>query len=97
MLRVAFYSLKRRAAPGVDGVTWAEYKENLDENLQDLANRLRRGAYRAKPVKRQHIPKDDGRQRPIGITAVEDKIAQRAVVMVLEALYEEEFLGFSYG
>jgi len=96
-LRSAYYALKRDAAPGVDGETWRHYGENLKENLTDLADRLRRGAYRAKPVKRTFIPKADGRQRPLGITALEDKIVQRATVQVLNAIYETDFVGFSYG
>jgi group II intron reverse transcriptase/maturase len=97
MLRVAFFSLKREAAPGVDGQTWRHYGEALEENLQDLSDRLKRGAYRAKPVRRVFIPKADGRQRPLGVTALEDKIVQRATVEVLNAIYETDFLGFSYG
>jgi RNA-directed DNA polymerase len=97
MLRVAFFSLKREAAPGVDGQTWRHYGEGLEENLQDLSDRLKRGAYRAKPVRRVFIPKADGRQRPLGVTALEDKIVQRATVEVLNAIYETDFLGFSYG
>jgi RNA-directed DNA polymerase len=96
-LRVAFFSLKREAAPGVDGQTWRHYGEALEENLQDLSDRLKRGAYRAKPVRRVFIPKADGRQRPLGVTALEDKIVQRATVEVLNAIYETDFLGFSYG
>jgi len=96
-LRRAYFSLKRDAAPGVDGETWRHYGEDLEENLQDLADRLKRGAYRAKPVKRSYIPKADGRQRPLGVTVLEDKIAQRATVEVLNAIYETDFLGFSYG
>lgn len=96
-LRDAYYSLKRKAAPGVDGETWRHYGENLEENLQELSGRLRRGAYRAKPVKRAYIPKTDGRQRPLGITVLEDKIVQRATAEVMSAIYEEDFLGFSYG
>ena len=96
-LREAYFSLKRSAAPGVDGETWRHYGENLEENLQDLADRLKRGAYRAKPVKRAFIPKPDGRQRPLGVTSLEDKIVQRATVEVLNAIYETDFLGFSYG
>jgi group II intron reverse transcriptase/maturase len=96
-LRKAYYSLKRGAAPGVDGETWRSYGENLEENLKDLSGRLHRGAYRAKPVKRSYIPKPDGRQRPLGITAFEDKIAQRSAVEVLSVIYEVDFLGFSYG
>ena len=97
MLRVAFFSLKREAAQGVDGQTWRHYGEALEENLQDLSDRLKRGAYRAKPVRRVFIPKADGRQRPLGVTALEDKIVQRATVEVLNAIYETDFLGFSYG
>jgi group II intron reverse transcriptase/maturase len=96
-LREAYYSLKRTATPGVDGETWQHYGENLEENLLNLSDRLQRGAYRAKPVKRAYIPKEDGRQRPIGVTALEDKIVQRAVTDVLEAIYETDFKGFSYG
>src|SRR6266446_3266664 len=97
MLREAYYGLKRDAAPGVDGETWRRYGENLESNLEDLAGRLRRGAYRAKPVRRAFITKEDGRQRPLGVTALEDKIAQRATVEVLNPIYETDFLGFSYG
>ena len=96
-LRVAYYALKHGAAPGIDGETWEHYGKNLEENLHTLSGRLRRGAYRAKPVGRAYIPKTDGRQRPIGIPALEDKIVQRAVVEVLNAIYEQNFLGFSYG
>jgi len=96
-LREAYLGLKRNAAPGVDRVTWQAYGEQLEENLQDLSGRLKRGAYRAKPVKRSYIPKEDGRLRPLGVTALEDKIAQRASVEVLNAIYETDFLGFSYG
>lgn len=96
-LREAYYAVKRTAAPGVDGRTWLEYGKNLEENLQDLSNRLKRGAYRAKPVHRKLIPKPDGRQRPIGLPVLEDKIGQRAVVAVLNAIYELDFRGFSYG
>jgi len=97
MLRVAYFSLKKEAAPGVDGETWRHYGEELERNLQDLSERLKRGAYRAKPVRRVFIPKADGRQRPLGVTALEDKIVQRAAVEVLNAIYETDFLGFSYG
>ena len=96
-LRRAYFSLKREAAPGVDGETWRHYGEALEKNLQDLSERLKRGAYRAKPVRRVYIPKADGRQRPLGVTALEDKIVQRAAVEVLNAIYETDFLGFSYG
>lgn len=96
-LREAYFSLKRDAAPGVDEVTWQQYGEELEENLQDLSVRLKRGAYRARPVRRVYILKADGRQRPIGVTTLEDKVAQAAVVMVLSQVYEVDFLGFSYG
>src|SRR6184192_89385 len=96
-LRMAYFSLKKEAAPGVDGETWRHYGEELEKNLQDLSERLKRGAYRAKPVRRVYIAKTDGRQRPLGVTALEDKIVQRAAVEVLNAIYETDFLGFSYG
>ena len=96
-LRTAYLALKRDAAAGVDGETWRHYGEELEANLQDLSERLKRGAYRAKPVRRAYIPKADGRQRPLGVPALEDKIVQRAVVEVLNAIYEADFLGFSYG
>ena len=97
MLREAYFGLKREAAPGVDGQTWQEYGEQLEENLKDLSARLKRGAYRAKPVRRVLIPKPDGSMRPLGVTTLEDKVVQRAVVEVLNAIYEADFLGFSYG
>jgi len=96
-LRQSYYALKRDSAPGVDGETWSQYGEELEKNLQDLSARLRRGAYHAKPVKRVYIPKPDGRQRPIGMPALEDKIVQRAAAKVLSAVYEIDFKGFSYG
>jgi RNA-directed DNA polymerase len=96
-LRMAYFSLKKEAAPGVDGETWRHYGETLEDNLQDLSPRLKRGAYRAKPARRVYIPKADGRQRPLGVPALEDKIVQRAAVEVLNAIYETDFLGFSYG
>jgi group II intron reverse transcriptase/maturase len=96
-LREAYLALKPDASAGVDGETWHHYGETLEANLQDLSARIRRGAYRAKPVRRVFIPKADGRQRPIGVPALEDKIVQRAVVEVLNAIYETDFLGFSYG
>jgi RNA-directed DNA polymerase len=96
-LRWAYGQIKRQAAPGVDGETWRHYGEDLEDNLQDLSHRLRRGAYRAKPVRRTYIPKADGRMRPLGVTALEDKLVQRATVEVLNAIYETDFLGFSYG
>ncbi len=94
---MAYFGLKRDAAAGVDGETWDHYGEALEDNLQDLSSRLKRGAYRAKPVRRTYIPKTDGRLRPLGVPALEDKIVQRAVVEVLNAIYERDFLGFSYG
>ena len=96
-LRFAYFQLKRHAAAGVDGETWRHYGEALEENLQSLSHRLKRGAYRAKPVRRVYIPKADGRQRPLGVPALEDKLVQRATVEVLNAIYETDFLGFSYG
>lgn len=96
LLRSAFFSLKRDAAAGVDGLTWREYEKNLDSRLEDLHVRVHRGAYRALPSRRRLIPKKVG-QRPLGIAALEDKILQRAVVEVLNAIYEVDFLGFSYG
>ncbi len=96
-LRAAFLGLKRDAAAGVDGQTWRHYREALEGHLQDLSARLKRGAYRAQPVRRVFIPKRDGRQRPLGVPVLEDKLVQRAVVEVLNAIYEQDFLGFSYG
>lgn len=96
-LRAAYLATKREAAPGIDGETWTQYGQALEDNLQDLSERLRRGAYRAKPVRRVYIPKPDGRQRPIGVPVLEDKIVQRAATEVLGAVYEADFLGFSYG
>ena len=89
--------MKPKAAPGVDGVTWKDYGQALEDNLQDLHARVHRGGYRAKPSRRVYIPKPDGRLRPLGVTALEDKILQRAVVEVLGTIYEADFLGFSYG
>jgi RNA-directed DNA polymerase len=97
LLRSSYFELKRQAVPGVDGMTWHEYGRNLEERLDDLHGRIHRGAYRAQPSKRAWIPKTDGRQRPLGIAALEDKIVQQAVKTVLEQIYEEDFLGFSYG
>jgi group II intron reverse transcriptase/maturase len=97
LLRESYYRLKRQAAPGVDGVTWPQYEEDLDERLKDLHERVHRGSYRAQPSRRTTIPKADGRKRLLGIAALEDKIVQAAVVEVLNAIYEEDFLGFSYG
>jgi len=96
-LRTAYESLKKKAAPGVDGVTWEQYHAGQDENLKDLLERVRKGAYRAKPSRRTYIPKADGRQRPLGIAALEDKVVQHAVAEVMNAIYENDFLGFSYG
>ena len=93
----AFSSLKREVAPGVDGTTWQSYKQDLEANLTRLHERVHRGTYRALPSRRRYIPKPDGRQRPLGIAALEDKIVQRAVVQVLNVIYEEDLLGFSYG
>jgi group II intron reverse transcriptase/maturase len=96
-LRAAYFALRPKAAPGVDGVTWTDYGEDLEANLRDLHGRVHRGAYRARPSRRVYIPKADGRQRPLGVAALEDKLLQRAVVEVLNAIYETDFLGFSYG
>jgi RNA-directed DNA polymerase len=96
-LRGAYFALKRDAAAGIDGETWRQYGETLEVNLRDLAARVMRGAYRASPVRRAYIPKADGRQRPRGVPTLEDKIVQRAVVEVLSAISEQDFLGFSYG
>jgi RNA-directed DNA polymerase len=96
-LRAAYWALEPKAAPGVDGVTWEGYGQDLEDNLQDLHARVHRGGYRAKPSRRVYIPKPDGRQRPLGVAALEDKILQRAVVEVLSTIYEADFLGFSYG
>jgi len=97
LLRESFRSLKRKAAPGVDGVTWQEYEAGLEDRIVDLHSRLHRGAYRALPSRRVFIEKGDGRKRPLGIAALEDKIVQHAVVTILNQIYEEDFLGFSYG
>ena len=98
LLREAFLALKRHAAPGVDGVTWQDYEASLEGNLDDLHARVHRGAYRAQPVRRRFIPKPgSNKQRPLGIAALEDKVVQRATVTVLNAIYEEDFLGLSYG
>jgi len=96
-LKAAFFELKENAAPGVDGLTWRAYEEGLDAKILDLHSRLHKGAYRALPSRRVYIPKPDGRQRPLAIAALEDKIVQRATIGVLNAIYEEDFLGFSYG
>jgi RNA-directed DNA polymerase len=97
LLRESYHSLKKQAAPGVDGVTWEEYGQDLEARLRDLHGRIHRGAYRAKPSRRVWIPKSDGRQRPLGIAALEDKVVQYAVGTVLNQIWEEDFLGFSYG
>ncbi|WP_347177187.1 hypothetical protein [Parafrankia sp. EAN1pec] len=96
-LEAAYRAIRPQAAPGVDGVTWREYGRDLQGNLRDLHARIHSGRYRASPSRRVYIPKADGRQRPLGIATLEDKIVQRAVVEVLNAIYEEDFLGFSYG
>ena len=96
-LATAYFALSKEAAPGVDGWTWPAYGRDLERNLQELSDRLQRGAYRAKPVRRVYIPKADGRQRPIGVPTLEDKIVQRATAEVLNAVYETDFKGFSYG
>src|SRR5215470_14030416 len=97
LLRDSFYALRRLASPGVDGVTWEEYETGLEERLVDLHSRVHRGAYRAQPSRRVYIPKADGRQRSLGIAALEDKIVQQAVVTILNEIYEVDFQGFSYG
>src|SRR6202171_6260494 len=97
LLRDSFYALQRKASPGIDGVTWQEYETGLEDRLVDLHRRVHRGAYRAKPSRRVYIPKADGRQRPLGIAALEDKIVQQAVVTILNQIYEVDFKGFSYG
>jgi group II intron reverse transcriptase/maturase len=97
MLRMAFFALKRDAAPGLDGLTWQDYEADLDRRIEDLHKRVHGGTYRALPSRRRYIPKPDGRQRPLAIAALEDKVVQRATVAVLNEIYEEDFLGFSYG
>src|SRR5215468_11903866 len=97
LLKVAFFELKRDASPGVDHVTWKDYEADLGRRLEDLHDRVHRGAYRALPSRRVYILKSDGRQRPLAVAALEDKIVQRAVVTLLNAIYEEDFLGISYG
>src|SRR5258706_4196670 len=97
MLRTAFYAMKRDAAPGVDGVTWETYEQNLDRRIEILHAPVQAGTYRALPSRRSYIPKEDGSKRPLAVAALEDKIVQRAVAAVLSAIYEEDFLGFSYG
>ena len=97
LLRASFHALQKHAAPGVDGVSYQEYEEGLEDRLTDLKDRIHRGAYRARPSRRIYIPKADGRQRPIGIAALEDKIVQQAVVTILNEIYEVDFRRFSYG
>src|ERR1039458_7687213 len=97
MLRTAFYAMKRDAAPGVDGMTWETYERDLDRRIEDLHARVKSGAYRALPSRRSYIPKEDGSKRPLAVAALEDKSVQRATAAVLNAIYEEDFLGFSYG
>jgi len=97
LLRQSYLHLQKKAAPGVDGVTWRQYEEGLEGRLADLKDRIHRGAYRAQASRRIYIPKADGRQRPIGIAALEDKIVQQAVVTILNQIYEVDFRGFSYG
>ena len=97
LLRASFYRMKREATPGVDGVTWQEYETGLEGRLNDLHSRVHRGAYRAQPSRRAYIPKADGRQRPLGVAALEDKLVQQAVATILNQIYEEDFVGFSYG
>src|ERR1700686_1712714 len=97
LLRESFYALKRKAAPGVDGTRWQEYATGLEGQLADLHSRVHRGSYQVKPSRRVYIEKSDGRQRPLGVAALEDKIVQQAVATILNQIYEEDFLGFSYG
>jgi RNA-directed DNA polymerase len=97
LLRASFFELKKQAAPGIDGERWGEYAIEFEQRIEDLHERIHRGAYRAKPSKRTYIPKPDGRMRPLGIAALEDKIVQQAARTVLECIYEQDFLGFSYG
>jgi RNA-directed DNA polymerase len=97
LLRTAYFALKQEAAPGVDGLTWQGYAADLEAKLNDLHGRVQRGAYRPLPSRRVYIPKADGKQRPLAVAALEDKIVQRAALAVLNAIYEEDFLGFSYG
>jgi len=97
LLRDSYHSLKKDAVPGVDEVRWKEYGEELENRLESLHERIHKGTYRDRPSKRIYIPKPDGKRRPIGIVALEDKIAEMAVVKILNQIYEEEFIGFSYG
>jgi len=97
LLRSSYFALQRKAAPGVDGVRWKQYEDGLENRLAELKDRIHRGAYRAQPSRRIYIPKADGRQRPIGIAALQDKIVQQCVVTILNQIYEVDFRGFSYG
>jgi RNA-directed DNA polymerase len=97
LLHIAFFALKRDAASGADGLTWRDYEADLEPRLMALHDRVQRGAYRPQPSRRAYIPKTDGTQQPLAIAALEDKIVQGATAMVLNAIYEEDFLGFSYG
>jgi RNA-directed DNA polymerase len=97
LLEDAFFELAQNAAPGVDRLTWKDYEADFERNIEDLHDRVQRGAYRVLPSRRVYIPKPDGRQRPLAVAALEDKIVQRAVATLLSAIYEEDFLGFSYG
>ena len=97
LLRENFYAMKRKAAPGIDGVIWQEYATGLEDRLRDLHSRVHRGAFRALPSRRVYIPKADGRQRPLGVAALEDKLVQQSVAIILNQIYEEDFLEFSYG
>ncbi len=97
LLRASFYELKKQAASGIDGARWQDYVVDLERRIKDLHERIHRGRYRAQPSKRSYIPKSDGTKRPLGIAALEDKIVQQAVRTVLECIYEQDFLGFSYG
>ena len=95
LLKQSYFALKRNAAPGIDGVTWRAYGENLDDKLKDLHDRMHKGSYRTRPAKRTYVPKADGSRRPLSVWCVEDKIVQQAVVKVLEAIYEADFVGIS--
>jgi RNA-directed DNA polymerase len=97
LLEEGFFALKEHAAAGIDGLTWRDYEQDLERNLEDLHARIHRGAYQPLPSRRVYIPKPDGRQRPLAVAALEDKIVQRATAALLNAIYEEDFLGFSYG
>ena len=97
LLKQSYLALERDSAAGIDGVTWQTYGENLEEKLTDLHDRVHKGSYRARPARRTYIPKADGSQRPLAILCLEDKVIQQAVATILEAIYEEDFVGFSYG